>query len=42
VVIAKPDEKLPTSDATALATAIDSHINSVMASSGSTGSTGTS
>jgi hypothetical protein len=43
-LVANPGETIPTSDATALATAIDNHVNSVLAGStgpsGVTGSTG--
>lgn len=44
ILVAKPGETIPTSDATALASAIDNHVNSVLAGStgpsGVTGSTG--
>jgi len=40
VVVGKPNEKVPDSDAVQLATAIDSHVNSVLASIGATGPTG--
>jgi hypothetical protein len=38
---AKPGSKIPLSDADSLANAIDTHINSVLGSTGSTGPTGT-
>lgn len=42
VMAANPGEKIPTSDASLLATAMDSHINSVLGATGVSGSTGTS
>jgi hypothetical protein len=40
IMTARPGEKVPTSDATALAGAIDAHITSVLGATGSTGTTG--
>lgn len=42
VMAAKPGEQVPTSDASALAGAMDAHINVVLGATGSTGTTGTS
>jgi hypothetical protein len=42
IMAGNPGEKIPASDASSLASAIDSHINDALAPSGSTGSSGSS
>jgi hypothetical protein len=41
-VAGEPGEQIPTSDTTALASAIDTHVTSVLGATGATGTTGTS